>query len=72
MQIRTVLSAVSIVAPILFGAVALPAVARADTGDAPSNPKDHTLEVLAIVHQLVDLNKSANDLRLTPSVQVLP
>jgi len=41
-------------------------------GDAPPNPKDHTLEVLAIVHQLVDLNKSANDLRLTPSVQVLP
>lgn len=34
--------------------------------------KDHTLEVLAVVHQLVDLDESAGDLRLTPSVQVLP
>ena len=33
---------------------------------------DHTLEVLAILHQLVDLNKSATDLRVTPFVQTLP
>jgi hypothetical protein len=34
--------------------------------------KDHTLEILAVVHQLVDLNKSATDIRATPFVQVLP
>jgi hypothetical protein len=35
-------------------------------------PKDHTLEVLAVVHQLIDLQKSAQDIRETPYVQVLP
>jgi hypothetical protein len=35
-------------------------------------PRDHTLEVLAVVHQLVDLQKSAKDIRETPYVQVLP
>ncbi|MGO9930660.1 MAG: hypothetical protein ACLPV8_02450 [Steroidobacteraceae bacterium] len=35
-------------------------------------PRDHTLEVLAVVHQLVDLQKSAQDIRETPYVQVLP
>ena len=34
--------------------------------------KDHTLEVLSVVHQLVDLHKSASDIRATPYVQVLP
>jgi len=34
--------------------------------------KDHTLEILAVVNQLVDLRKSASDLRATPYVQVLP
>ena len=34
--------------------------------------KDHTLEVLAVVHQLVDLQKSAQDIRETPYVQLLP
>lgn len=34
--------------------------------------KDHTLEILSVVHQLVGLNKSATDIRTTPSVQVLP
>jgi hypothetical protein len=34
--------------------------------------KDHTLEVLSVLHQLVGLNKSATDVRSTPSVQVLP
>ena len=34
--------------------------------------KDHTLEVLSILHQLVGLNKSATDIRATPAVQVLP
>lgn len=45
--------------------------------DAPCRPahadrKDHTLEILSVVHQLVNLNKSATDIRATPSVQVLP
>jgi hypothetical protein len=34
--------------------------------------RDHTLEVLSIVHQMVDLQKSAKDIRETPYVQVLP
>jgi hypothetical protein len=34
--------------------------------------KDHTLEILAAVHQLIDLQKSAQDIRETPYVQVLP
>jgi len=33
---------------------------------------DHTLEVLSVVHQMVDLQKSAQDIRETPYVQVLP
>lgn len=39
--------------------------------DYPYRP-DHTLEILSVVHQLVNLNKSATDIRPTPSVQVLP
>jgi len=35
-------------------------------------PKDHTLEVLSVVHQLIDLQKSAQDILQTPYVQVLP
>jgi hypothetical protein len=35
-------------------------------------PKDHTLEVLSVVHQMVDLQKSSQDIRETPYVQVLP
>jgi hypothetical protein len=34
--------------------------------------KDHSLEVLGVLHQLVGLNKSASDIRGTPAVQVLP
>jgi len=34
--------------------------------------RDHTLEVLAVVHQLVDLQKSAGDIKQTPYVQLLP
>jgi len=34
--------------------------------------RDHTLEVLSILHQLVGLNKSATDIRATPFVQVVP
>ena len=34
--------------------------------------KDHTIEILSVLHQLVNLNKSATDIRGTPSVQVLP
>lgn len=37
-----------------------------------ANRKDHTLEILSVLHQLVNLNKSATDIRSTPSVQVLP
>jgi hypothetical protein len=38
----------------------------------PMPRKDHTLEILSVLHQLVGLNKSATDIRSTPSVQVLP
>ncbi len=34
--------------------------------------KDHTLEILSVLHQLVGLHKSATDIRSTPSVNVLP
>ena len=37
-----------------------------------SRQRDHTLEVLSVLHQLVGLNKSATDIRSTPSVNVLP
>jgi hypothetical protein len=33
---------------------------------------DHTLEILSVVHQLVDLNRSATDIRSTPIIQVVP
>jgi len=38
----------------------------------PTARKDHTIEILSVLHQLVGLNKSATDIRSTPSVQVLP
>ncbi len=53
-------------------------VANLSPPNEPSCPqdyvhrKDHTLEILSIVHQLVNLHKSAADIRATPSVQVLP
>ena len=34
--------------------------------------RDHTLEILSVLHQLVGLNKSASDIRSTPFVQVVP
>ena len=37
-----------------------------------STPSDHTLEVLAITAQLINLNKSAKELRSTPTVQIIP
>jgi hypothetical protein len=33
---------------------------------------DHSLEILSILNQLVNFNKSATDLRLTPTVQIAP
>jgi hypothetical protein len=33
---------------------------------------DHTLEVLSILTQLINLNKSAKDLRETPTVKIIP
>jgi len=39
---------------------------------ADHRPNDHTLEVLSIVNQLMNINKSANDLRTTPTVQLIP
>jgi hypothetical protein len=33
--------------------------------------RDHTLEILSVLHQLVGLNKSAADIRATPFVQVV-
>ena len=37
-----------------------------------STPDDHTLQVLAITSQLINLNKSAKELRSTPTVQIVP
>lgn len=50
------------------------AVANINALDGRGNgmQRDHTLEVLSVLHQLVNLNKSASDIRATPSVQVLP
>jgi hypothetical protein len=53
------------------------------TGQAPcsqaqsrpgSDPScvDHTLEILAVVNQLTDLQRSAQDVQQTPYVSVLP
>ncbi|HXZ00811.1 MAG TPA: hypothetical protein VEI03_12480 [Stellaceae bacterium] len=39
---------------------------------ANASEKDHTLEVLSILTQLIDLNKSAKDLRETPTVKIIP
>lgn len=39
-------------------------------GAAPG--KDHTLEILSVLHQLVGLHRSGADIRQTPTVQVLP
>jgi hypothetical protein len=50
-----------------------PEDAPCEGGRCPEVPaKDHTLEILSVVHQLVDLNKSATDIRATPFVQALP
>jgi hypothetical protein len=44
-----------------------------ESAAASSNSaRDHSLEVLAVVHQLVDLQKSAQDIKETPYVQLLP
>lgn len=40
--------------------------------DSPGPIKDHTLQVFAVVQQLVDLQQSATDILQTPYVQVLP
>jgi len=40
--------------------------------DSPGPVKDHTLQVFAVVQQLVDLQQSATDILQTPYVQVLP
>ncbi len=50
------------------GGVNRPNVCRADYVAR----RDHTLEVLAVLHQLVGLNKAASDIRATPFVQVVP
>lgn len=36
------------------------------------SPDDHTLQVLAILDQLLNINKSAQDIRTTPFVEILP
>ena len=40
--------------------------------DSPGPVEDHTLQVFAVVQQLVDLQQSATDILQTPYVQVLP
>jgi hypothetical protein len=39
---------------------------------AQSDRRDHSLEVLAIVNQVINLNKSAQSLLTTPTVRVIP
>jgi len=53
---------------------ALKGAPRTDGSGGADNAhqRDHTLEILSVLHQLVNLNKSASDIRATPSVQVLP
>jgi len=41
-------------------------------GPSATAAKDHTLEILSVLHQLVGLHRSAADIRQTPTVQVLP
>lgn len=48
------------------------AAAEAACGARNVDRKDHTLELLAVLHQLIGLHRSAADLRQTPTVQVLP
>jgi hypothetical protein len=46
--------------------------AEESRGMKETKGQDHTLEVLAVVHQLVDLQKSAQDIKETPYVQLVP
>jgi hypothetical protein len=46
--------------------------AAATCGARAPSGRDHTLEILAVLHQLVGLHRSAADMRQTPTVQVLP
>lgn len=36
------------------------------------SPRDHSLEAMSIILQLLNLNKSATDIHVTPTVQVVP
>jgi hypothetical protein len=46
---------------------------RGQTYTVPdASPDDHTLQVLAITAQLINLNKSAKELSSTPTVQIVP
>lgn len=39
---------------------------------AENDPNDHSLEVFAVVNQLVNLNKSASSFQTTPTIRVIP
>ena len=43
-----------------------------DYSVSQGDPRDHTLEVLAVVSHAINLNKSAADIRTTPVLQVVP
>jgi len=46
---------------------------RGKTYEVPENSvDDHTLQIIAILNQMVNLNKSATDIKVTPFVQTLP
>ena len=47
-------------------------VANINSAVGSGSQRDHTLEILSVLHQLVNLNKSASDIRSSPAVQVLP
>ena len=55
-----------------FNSLAGALYAEGSSGPGYAQQKDHTIEILSVLHQLVNLNKSASDIRSTPSVQVLP
>lgn len=40
--------------------------------DQNPDPDDHTLEVLAVVNQLINVNRSAKDITTTPLIRVIP
>lgn len=47
------------------------AAARGESRQENGVQRDHSLEILSVLHQLVGLNKCAADIRAAPAVPVL-